>query len=74
MDELTSFGNYLLSKEREERISEINKRNVTYADYENWKVKNISNDKIACCGNCHLPLEEIVYVSKTKIADKKYNP
>lgn len=37
MDKLTSFGNYLLSKEREERISEINKRNVTHADYENWK-------------------------------------
>lgn len=34
---LVSFGNYLLSKEREERISEINKRNVTHADFENWK-------------------------------------
>lgn len=37
--ELTSFGNYLLSKERNKRISEINKENVTHADYENWKHK-----------------------------------
>lgn len=35
--ELVSFGNYLLSKERENRISNINKSNVTHADYWNWK-------------------------------------
>lgn len=38
-NELTSFGNYLLSNERAERISNINKGNVTHADYENWKTK-----------------------------------
>ncbi len=44
MDELTSFGNYLLSKEREEIISDVNKRNVTHADYENWKhITNCDN-------------------------------
>ena len=39
--DLTSFGNYLLSKEREERISDLNKRNVTHADYENWKLNKL---------------------------------
>lgn len=43
MDKLTSFGNYLLSKEREERISEINKHNVTHADVENWKHKKANH-------------------------------
>ena len=33
----TSFGNYLLSEERNERVSDLNKNNVTHADYENWK-------------------------------------
>lgn len=37
MNELTSFGNYLLSEERSNRISDINRNNVTHADYENWK-------------------------------------
>ena len=48
MNKLTSFGNYLLSKEREERISEINKRNVTHADYENWKfsLHHVKKNKI----------------------------
>lgn len=39
--EVVSFGNYLLSKEREERISDINKRNVTHADLENWKSNEV---------------------------------
>lgn len=37
--DIISFGNYLLSEERDNRTSEINKRNVTHADYENWKAK-----------------------------------
>ena len=35
--ELINFGNYLLSQEREERISEENKRVVTHADLANWR-------------------------------------
>ena len=34
---IISFGNYLLSKERNDSVSEINKNNVTHADLENWK-------------------------------------
>ena len=34
------LGNYLLSEERANRISEINKRNVTHADVENAKLFN----------------------------------
>lgn len=38
--ELVDFGNYLLSKEREETlIHETNKRAVTHADLENWEAK-----------------------------------
>lgn len=37
---MTDLGNYLLSTERAESISETNKHNVTHADYENWKHKN----------------------------------
>lgn len=35
--EVIDFGNYLLSQEREERISEENKRRVTHADLTNWR-------------------------------------
>jgi len=38
-EQLVSFGNYLLSKERNELVSEINKDKVTHADLENWKHK-----------------------------------
>lgn len=37
--DLVSFGNYLLSDDRNRLVSEINKQNVTHADYENWLVK-----------------------------------
>ena len=38
--ELVSFGNYLLSKERNENlINETNANCVTHADLENWKAK-----------------------------------
>lgn len=37
--DLVSFGNYLLSQERAERVSEDNAHNVTHADYENWMNK-----------------------------------
>ena len=37
--EMTDLGNYLLSTQRAERISEINKHNVTHADVQNWKYK-----------------------------------
>lgn len=35
--DLVSFGNYLLSQDREDMVSELNKRNVTHADIENWR-------------------------------------
>jgi len=49
--QLISFGNYLLSPEREINVSEVNKRNVTHADFENWKSKptleyNVSPEEI----------------------------
>jgi hypothetical protein len=37
--DLVSFGAYLLSEERQSRISEVNKNNVTDADIQNWKAK-----------------------------------
>lgn len=36
---IVSFGNYVLSKEREERTSEINQDKVTDADLANWREK-----------------------------------
>jgi len=33
----------------------------------------VSNNEVACCGNCHLPLDNIEYIHKVQIADKKYN-
>lgn len=38
--ELVSFGNYLLSEERKKRTRPINRKNVTHADYCNWKELN----------------------------------
>ena len=35
-EDLTSFGNYLLSETRKDRTSEINRDNVTHADVANW--------------------------------------
>lgn len=40
---LTSFGNYLLSKERKDIISVKNQHIVTNSDYENWMEKFIKN-------------------------------
>jgi hypothetical protein len=37
--DLVSFGAYLLSEERQSRISEVNKNNVTDADIANWKAE-----------------------------------
>jgi len=34
----------------------------------------VSNNEVACCGNCHLPLDNIEVLPKVQIADKKYNP
>jgi len=31
------FGNYLLSEERKQRTSKLNRQNVTHADLENFK-------------------------------------
>ncbi len=39
-DEVVSFGNYLLSKERSENTSIENQNMVTHADLENWKTLN----------------------------------
>lgn len=36
--DLVDFGNYLLSDERNNNVSDINKQNVTHADMENWKL------------------------------------
>ena len=36
-------------------------------------IANVSNNEVACCGNCHLPLDNIEYVPKAQIADKKHN-
>ena len=33
----------------------------------------VSNNEVACCSNCHLPLDNIEYIKKKQIADKKYN-
>lgn len=38
--DLVAFGNYLLSKEREDSVSEMNQRCVTHADIENFLEKN----------------------------------
>lgn len=38
--ELVAFGNYLLSDERNEKISNNNKGNVTDADVANFKILN----------------------------------
>lgn len=39
--ELVSFGNYLLSEERENGlVHKFNKRSVSHADLENWRVAN----------------------------------
>ena len=40
---LTDLGNYLLSTERAENVSDINKHNVTHADVENWKHKKANH-------------------------------
>tara|TARA_R110001606_G_scaffold321052_2_gene467899 strand:- start:6508 stop:6885 length:378 start_codon:yes stop_codon:yes gene_type:complete len=34
--DIVEFGNYILSKERKNRTSEINQENITHADIENW--------------------------------------
>jgi hypothetical protein len=34
--DLVDFGNYLLSDERKEMVSDLNKDNVTHADIENF--------------------------------------
>jgi hypothetical protein len=34
--DLVKFGNYLLSKERNESVSDLNKDKVTHADVENF--------------------------------------
>lgn len=34
--DLVSFGKYLLSDERNKKVREINKQNVTHADLSNW--------------------------------------
>ena len=36
-------------------------------------IANVSNNEVACCGNCHLPLDKIEIVPKIQIADKKFN-
>ena len=38
VEQLVSFGDYLLSEVREKSVSEINRRVVNHADIENWKV------------------------------------
>ena len=35
---------------------------------------NVGGNEVACCGNCHLPLDNIEYIPKVRIANKKYNP
>jgi len=38
--DLIAFGNYLLSKERKETlINDVNKKNITHADIENFLTK-----------------------------------
>lgn len=39
-----------------------------------FAIPDVSNNEVACCGNCHLPLDKIEVVPKVQIADKKYNP
>jgi len=36
-EDLTSFGNYLLSETRKDITSEVNRDKVTHADVANWK-------------------------------------
>ncbi|WNN12390.1 hypothetical protein MA9V2_141 [Chryseobacterium phage MA9V-2] len=43
-DCMVSFGNFVLSKEREDNVSEEVKRSVTDADLANWKEKNNITD------------------------------
>ena len=39
-----------------------------------FSIYDVSNNEVACCGNCHLPLDNIEMVKKVQIADKKHNP
>lgn len=41
---LVSFGNYLLSDDRNNIVSEVNKKNVTHADVENWIAQENEED------------------------------
>jgi hypothetical protein len=41
--DLVSFGAYLLSEERQSRISEVNKNNVTDADIQNWRDQSFNS-------------------------------
>lgn len=37
------------------------------------KESTVMNHKVPCCGNCHLPLDNIEYIKRVQIADAKYN-
>ena len=41
--DLTDFANYCLSAERNNSVSDINKNNVTHADFQNWKYEKKIN-------------------------------
>ena len=48
--------------------------NDIYKIEQALNIDDVSNNEVACCGNCHLPLDNIEMVNKIQIADKKYNP
>lgn len=56
--------NWFIGKALEEQIEQVKNLNIAI----------VSNNEVVCCGNCHLPLDNVEIVPKVQIADKKYNP
>lgn len=44
------------------------------SDEKQCDINGVGCNKVECCGNCHLPLDNTYKIDRVKIADKKYNP
>jgi len=56
------------------RKNRIGEEKAVYLAHELLFLLSVSDNEVACCGNCHLPLDNIEYIPKVRIANKKYNP